>query len=494
MKKNTLFLIFGFIFLLTSCDFIVSFFEDVKRNSEEYQNSEKNDSQNIPSNNSQNKKMINQYFWGTWINMASGKTIKITDTDIKIYNYGSYYYDYGDITDTTSDSIICHGGNDVFIKESKNVMKNNNIPYFREYGSDIEYKAKLVGFSSIGSSRAATFTDFSKINVNVSVKDYPSYSQNVNPNSDGTIVCVSPISNSENILSIKNNMYDESESIDVSVKPINNGENVGTIPIPVKDMYSLKVTGKIIDNYSEEDQGYLYSNRMYKMRVKISNVSDIKSRPGTYTISANDDFLSVNGDTYGILQSFTKGSYERTFDIDISCRLINKPFIDTSIKVRWEDADFNVWDDYIPLRFFKEKVLLSISTYSKNNSSLNCFVMYPDGNCSYHNIKGRKEIYIPSFYDNNKYDYKLAFSGASSTGYLSDSTETMYAIKIGDNAPFLTGFESAKMSFIDLVNNYEPNESEDTAWNIQDDLHNVVYGYIEDSEVDFFKFNLEMLY
>ena len=447
-------------------------------NDDEDNGNEENQNPENPKPDDEDKQIISDsYFWGIWTRMDSGKDYVISETAIikEEVNYK--------ITSATPDSISSSLG--VFKKETNNVMKSDGIPYFRKGGSNIEYNLYVVGFSQNGSDRAAS-SAVSGVTAVVSSDEYPSYTETVTSSADGRLTLHSPVSGTKNKVKVSDS---SGITVTVEVIPQNDGEHAGTVAMTGKNSYSMKVTGEIITD-TNADENYLYVGKEYDIQVTIKNVSpDYYSRPGTYRLTSDDGFLTITGTTTEDLPTLNP-SATRTVNISVKCKSLSEPYVDTGINFKWCDASGNVWDDFIPLRFFRGKLQVNISAYSTNalnaNAALNGFIMYPDGNSKFFSVphNSKKVLSVPCFKKSDP--YKISFSGATNTGKLDETTEMIYGLGVNQNIPIAKNAAETGMSFLELVNNSEPNENENSAYLFSDKI----YGYIEGGgDIDFYRFD-----
>ena len=417
----------------------------------------------------------NKYFWGTWVRMDSGTEYEVLESSV-VQNNKSY-------TITSSDSSTLTVSNlGTFKKESDRVMVNNNIPYFRKGGTNLEYSLKIVNFNSSGNRAAATPVGGIKGKAKSTKYGIESESQS---DDEGIIKFTAPTANDPQEITI-------TDGDEVVVIPglniINSGDFMGTVALVGKDDYSLKITGKISDD--QKDNGCLYGNgaKSYKMKVTITNITKNKFSTSVCTIEPKDTNLTIASDTTA-LSWFTISTLDenstKTVDLSVEYGDLTEPFIDTGLNVIIRNPITNQeWTDFIPLRFFREAIPITIAAKNpenNKNAALNGFIIYPDGNNLFFSIRNdsSKTIYVPTFGSDNK--YMLVFSGATVTSQLSNSTEMYYTVNPGTLTPrpVITQGDESILTYIPFGGK---NHTEKTAYSVTSDFE----AYLSDGEIDYY--------
>lgn len=433
----------------------------------------------------QTENKIPQYFWGTWQRMDNGSLYVIND---KYVSYGNQIFF---VTASNAKSISVSSLGD-FSKQSDSVMMNNSIPYFRKGGTNLEYKMKLVGFED-SIARAAPTISLDGYTVKGESEKYKTYTSEAKSDDNGMITLTAPVAGDIQTVTVLSG--NTTITVVSGIKVENNGSNMGTIPLSKEGLYSLKVTGVISDaDKDEKDEGYLYGNnyKSYPMTLSITNISKVTSAPSVCTITTENPALRVTSSdgsdiSGGVIISTLKSNYTKTISLSVSCGSITDAFIDTGLIITIKNAlTEQTWQDFVPLRFFKGLVPITVaaeSTEKNSNAALNGFVIYPDGNSQFFSVPdgGDKTVYVPSFGKNQP--YTLAFSGATIEGEMSKSTEMLYTVVSGT----WTKKEVARSSadFISAVQYGESgigNGSEDSATFAQDEFE----AYLADGDVDFY--------
>ena len=376
----------------------------------------------------------NEYFWGTWVRMDNGKEYEVLEKSVRLLSDDNYYY-YGwenDYEITASDSeTLAVSELGTFTKKSDSVMECNSIPYFRKGGANLEYSLKLVGFTQNG--RAAG-TAMSGIKGKGKSTKYSNFESNSESDAEGTIKFFAPTANDTQTVTIENG----NELVVVSgLNVSNSGDYMGTVALVGKDDYNLKITGTISDD--QKDNGYLFGNnaKNYDMILTITNISDNECSSSICIIESLDAKLMVEATDGSDLTSFPistlPGNATKTVSLSLCYGDLDEPYVDTGITVTINNPfTGQEWKDYIPLRFFKGTIPITIAAKShenNTNAALNGFIIYPDGNNQFFAIwhNDCKPIFVPTFGIDKP--YMLVFSGATVTSELSNSTEMFYTVE-----------------------------------------------------------------
>ena len=420
----------------------------------------------------------NEYFWGTWVRMDNGKEYEVFESKV-VHENNSYT-----ITDTNPSSISVDSLG-IFSKQSDSVMICNNIPYFRKGGANLEYSLKLVGFTTDNTSRAAG-SAMSGVRGKGKSSKYKAFESTGESDANGEIKLKAPTVNDTQTVEITNG----SDVVVVpGLKVINTGDYMGTVALVGKDDYNLKITGTISDD--QKDNGYLYGNnaKTYEMVLTITNISDNKCSTSVCSINSENAKLRLEAadehNLSGITISTLAGGATKTIKLNLSYGEFSEPYVDTGINVKIENPFTNQeWTDYIPLRFFKGTIPITIAAKSpenNDNAALNGFVIYPDGNNQFFTIKNNScsAIFVPTFGDEKP--YMLVFSGATVTSTLSDSTEMYYTVEPGSLTPktIITSGSGIK-DYISFGGN---NHSEINAYNVREGFES----YLREGEIDYYR-------
>ena len=428
----------------------------------------------------------NEYFWGTWVRMDNGKEYEVLETSVVLYN--QYY----DITASDSNSLsVSELG--TFTKQSDSVMLCNNIPYFRKGGANLEYSLKLVGFTSNG--RAAG-TSMGGIKGKGKSLKYSNFESNSESDTDGNIKFIAPTAYDTQTVEIES--YDDELPIVVQgLKIKNNGDFMGTIALVGKKDYNLKITGEISDD--QKDNGYLYGNnaKTYEMILTITNISENECSSSGCIVKAADPNLKIESKDPTInLEGFSNptmiGGAKREIKLSLVYGEMTKPYVDTGINVTITNPFTNQeWSDYIPLRFFKGTIPITIAAKNSmpdSKTSLNGFVIYPDGNNQFFEIPNNscKAVFIPTF--GSEKPYKLVFSGATVTTELSENSEMYYTVEPASLTPrtVVTGVTD-EVDFAMLMEYMTfggENHTEDDAFSVNNDEG--FEAYLRKGEIDYY--------
>lgn len=486
MKKFALILFCSFLMIISfGCKANVNEPENQVENQETPESPDP-ENQNPSNPSSPAAALVNQFFWGQWQRMDNGKSYYINENNVKT---DERFYS----ATSSSENYLNVEGLGRFEKQTDSVIINNSIPYFRKGGTNLSYKMKLVGFEdSINrAARAASSASLSGYTITGTSEQFESFTSEAVSDEEGTVTLTAPTSGDVQTITVTSG--DDTIVVVPGIKVETDGSNMGTIPISQEGQYSLKVTGTIED--TEKDDGYLYGNnyKSYPMTLTITNVSDVVSAPSVCTITAEDSRVTVSSAdgsdiTGGVLISTLKSGFTKTILLSVTCGMLTESYLDTGLIVTVKNAvTEKTWQDYVPLRFFKGLVPITVAAESVEenaDAALNGFVIYPDGNSQFFSVpdKGDKTIYVPTFGIDQP--YTLAFSGATIEGSLSKSTEMLYTVASGTCAK--KEIDTAAMAFIDAVQYGETgsgNGSEDNATVADSEFE----AYLADGDVDFYE-------
>ena len=419
----------------------------------------------------------NQFFWGTWVRMDNGKEYEVLESSIKQGN-NSYKITSSDESSLTAQSL------GTFQKQSDIVIVCSNIPYFRNGGTNLEYSLKLVGFASEDrySARAAA-SAMSGVKGRGKSSKYTEFTSEGESDENGKIKLTAPTANDPQTVTIT--MGEESIVIP-ELKITNSGDYMGTVALVKPDEYNLKITGDI----TNKDNGYLYGNnaKSYNMTITITNISSNKCSASGCVISSEDPNLILSSSEYNLsgvaISTLDKGATKK-ITVSVSYGQISEPFIDTGITVTIKNPmTKQEWNDYIPLRFFKGTIPVTVAAKNpenNKNAALNGFIIYPDGNNQFFAIPHNqsKVLYVPTF-ESTK-NYMLVFSGATVSSTLSNSTEMYYTVVTGSTIP-----RTVVTDGMDAIETYIPfggnNHSEDTAFEVKESFE----AYLNEGEIDYY--------
>ncbi len=433
---------------------------------------------------------VAQYFWGTWQSMANGKVyLEISENSVNSYTID----DNGEkespssysVSSSTDDTLVVQTLG-TYTKQSDSVMLKGSIPYFRKGGANLSYTMQLVGFDDTSSTRVASSASLAGYTVTGTSNTYTSFKSETTSDADGNISLTAPVSGDVQTVTVSSGGSNIAVVPGITVE--NNNSNMGTIPISSAGQYSLKVTGTIDE--SEKDDGYLFCNKTYNMTLTITNVSNVISAPSVCTIEAKDNRLSLSSTenlSSGIIISTLKKDATKQINLTVKFNSMTEGFIDTGLIVTVQNATTDKeWKDFVPLRFYRGYMPITIaaeSTESNSAAALNGFVIYPDGNSQFFSIpeRGSKTIYVPS--SNSENPYKLAFSGATVNGELSNSTEMLYTVAF--DSWDKKEIDRSGSAFSTAVKYGELNDSEFEAKEAASDFQ----AYIADGDIDFYTFS-----
>lgn len=486
-----LFIFLTFIFVISSCN------HDLKKdNDDDNQTIENNDDDNnqtTENNNDDNPTVdsigvnADSFFWGTWVRMDNGKEYEFLESSVE---QAAKKYK----VEASNDNSISVSELGTFTKESDSVIVCDNIPYFRKGGTNLEYLLKIVGFeSSIRQAGRAAGSVVGGIRGKGKSKKYTTFESDGESDIDGFIKLTAPTVNDVQTVTISNGN-------DVVVIPglaiSNSGDYMGTVALVSKEDYNLKITGTVSD--SQKDGGYLYGNnaKSYDMVLTITNISENKCKSSVCTISTDDTNLNLSSETN--LQGFTISTLAngatKTINLKVSYGNLTEPYVNTGINIKITNASTGQeWIDYIPLRFFKGTIPITISAKNpenNKNAALNGFVIYPDGNNQFFAIphNSSKPVFVPTFGKDNS--YKLVFSGATVTSKLDDSTEMYYTVEPASLNPRKVVTEGDAQELIEYMNFGGDNHSETTSYSVTQGFES----YLSEGEIDYYTISADSDY
>ena len=416
------------------------------------------------------------FFWGTWVRMDNGKEYEVLETSV-VQDNQKYTVTASDTTTLTVNSL------GTFTKESDGVIVCNNIPYYRKGGANLEYSLKLVGFTQNGRAAGIAMSGIKGKGKSEKYKGFESKSES---DSEGNIKFTAPTANDTQTVEIENG----NELIVIPGLKINNsGDYMGTVALVGEDDYNLKITGTISDD--QKDNGYLFGNnaKTYEMVLTITNISDNDCSTSGCSITTDDANLHLTSDTNlkGFTISTLVGGSTKTIKLSLSYGAITKPYVDTGINVTIKNPlTSQEWTDYIPLRFFKGTIPITIASKNpenNNNAALNGFVIYPDGNNQFFAIKNNScnAIFVPTF--GSAKPYMLVFSGATVTSTLSDSTEMYYTVAPASLTPKAVVTDGELDEILGYISFGGNNHSETSAYNVSEGFES----YLSKGEIDYYK-------
>lgn len=418
-----------------------------------------------------------RFFWGTWIRMDNGAHYKVYEDTVTQEDGGAIYY----VSPSSTTERMVVSGLGTFTKESDSVIMNGSIPYFRKGGANPSYRMRLVGFVG-GPSRAAA-TTIHGWKVTGTSGSYPTYTNTSKSDENGEFTLTAPVVGDTQTVTVST---DSGVIVVPGLTIENSGDFMGTIPLVDNGDYILKITGSIAPE--EKLDGYLYGNsyKRYPMTLTITNVSQVKSAMAVCVVEWDDPNLNVTSsqDLEGIAISTMPPGTTKTIDLEVLYGHLTEPYVDTEIKVRITNAQTGKeWVDYVPLRFFRGQVPLTVaavSTEGNEAAALNGFLVHPDGQSQFFSAPhgGSSTIYAPTFPESQP--YLMAFSGATVTGELSDSTEMFYTVAVGSTEPMAV--ETSGGGILRHMTFGEPNDSEKTAYPVNGNFQ----AYLSEGEIDYF--------
>ncbi len=419
------------------------------------------------------------FFWGRWVRMDNGQEYEVLETKVLSNNV------YSSVIASSENELQVKGLGS-FEKQSDSVIVKDNIPYFRNGGANLDYSLKIVGFSN--STRAAsTISTKGGIKGKGRSSKYTGFESEAYSDENGILNLKAPTANDLQTVSIE-------DGKDIVVIPglkiSNNGDFMGTVALVDKNQYNLKITGTISDE--QKDDRYLYGNnsKSYDLKLTITNIGEVECSTSICTITPDDKELVLDSTDEDLSKSFTISTLPqnatKTININLHYGELSKPYIDTGININIYNPNTNQeWTDYIPLRFFKGTIPITVSAKSPEtnlNAALNGFVIYPDGNNQFFSVPENqcRVIFVPAFGKGKP--YKLVFSGATVTSTLSESTEMYYTVAPATITPkqIITTGTRDELAF--YINFGGQNHLEENAFLVEDAFE----AYLSKGEIDYY--------
>ncbi len=455
------------------------------------ENPDDSQNQNHEQQENQDSSIINKFFWGTWVRMDSGAVYVIDESQITVYKKDSSEISnvYDAVSSTESELSVSGIGK--FTKQSDSVIQNNAIPFFRKGGFNLSYSMKLVGFEDTVSRAASSITPGS-VKVKATSKKYKSYKKEAEPTDDGVINLTAPVSGDEQTVTVSTK---DTVLVIPEIKIENDGSDMGTIPVTNPGEYSLKVTGVISDD--QKDDGYLYGNNLktYTMTLTITNISEVTSETSACEIKSEDPQLKITDENGAALNAITfstlKPGLTKEIKLKVTYGTIDSGYVDTGLNINIRNLETGrTWKDYVPLRFFRGMLPITVSAKSTENNkdaALNGFVIYPDYNSQFFDIQHgtSKTLYVPDFGKDKT--YILSFSGATVEGELSASTEMFYVVNPGSTEQDYFTIPTTTDDLMTCYNYGEPNDTEFDAVEVSDKFT----AYLNDGDIDFFSVKID---
>ena len=237
------------------------------------------------------------------------------------------------------------------------------------------------------------------------------------------------------------------------------------------------------------------------MSIYFENISENECTSSKYEITSADSNLTIepydnstsNRLSYIIPKILPDAKYG-PIKVKLTYGDITEPFVDTGVNIRIINPDLNgdsskdqEWVDYIPLRFFRGLIPITISAKSvmENNSALNGFIIFPDGNSRFFSVPDDESmvLLVPTFGLNEQ--YLLAFSGATVSKELSKSSVMLYTVSPGSSA--VKQVDTDDDMLLSYMKNGGNNHSEEKAVEVDEAFE----AYLSDGEVDYWSVKAE---
>ena len=431
--------------------------------------------------------IADSFFWGTWVRMDNGKQYEFLEDRIKAN--GSNYY-FSSENSSGSEKSVTAFTLGTFTRQSDSVIVNDNIPYFRNGGTNLDYSLKIVGFSN---SRAVSHFGAKGYKGTGKSDKFKTFKSEGESDDDGFLKLTAPTINDVQTVTLDLNDGDGGLIVIPGIKVANTGDYMGTVALVDENQYNLKITGTISDD--QKDDGYLYGNNFkpYHMVLTIKNISKVKSSSSYCTITATDSRLRLSSDFN--LQAVPIASLDAGFSKDIEIDLIfdemSEAYVDTGLDVKISNPIQGLeWSDYVPLRFYKGLIPITVaakSTEGNVSAGLNGFVIYPDGNSQYFSVPhdSSEILLVPTFGLDKQ--YKMVFSGATMGAELASSTEMFYSVAPGSSKEKEINLNVDGKTMGEYFTYGGNNNTEKDAFEVKSEF----IAYLEEGTIDYYCLNAD---
>jgi hypothetical protein len=269
----------------------------------------------------------------------------------------------------------------------------------------------------------------------------------------------------------------EVEDEKISFTPAGDGDNAGTITLIDDGGTNFKVSFK---QYSDNivyahpsSNGPNATDQYINGRIIIENTGDIDATAVTYQLTPENGLYVSNLPRTGILGTIEPGRTEE-IGIAVACYVgvINGDFAFKTINVQLTDPINNrTWHDSFSLKFYKKEVEFHL----RPRGNISCILVSPSGIYKLGNNYWESFPLISG-------NYTLVLSGAAT------DSETVYAFLIDSPKFDSSNFDSLNLfaGFTDTAR-YEPNNTEQTAAIITSDE---IVAYLHKGDFDYYKFRL----
>ena len=418
-----------------------------------------------------------EFFWGTWVEMYSGEEFEILETSVRTYR--RYNVTASDNRTLTLDSF------GTFTKESDNVIWCNNTPYFRKGCVNPKYSLKIIDLRNSSSSTESTNTSISSIRGKSKSIKYNNFESISEIDSDGYLRFTAPTINDIQTVEI----FDGNETIIIpGLNICNSNDYMGTVALVSKGDYNLKITGTISND--QKYNGYLFGNnaKSYNMLFTITNISENFCPSVNCTIESDNKNLKIESTDGTDISNFTiqtlAGGSAKDINLSVEYGDLTEPYVDTGIIVTIKNPiTEQEWKDYIPLRFFKG--VIPITIIANANYELLGIVKYPDSNNQFFVIPHTRNldyhyklIFIPTFGDSKPYMFAFKGLGKQNT-YKYIYTVAPSTLSIHP----ITTITDSDILLDSLLNNH----TEDSAYTVMDKFQ----AYLSEGEIDYYNITID---
>ena len=423
-------------------------------------------------------------FWGEWVEVSSifdyninsgmdGRTWYITKNSIKVGR-------------TASGGSHQSPSNVTFSRESDRLVKvsyrdgsysRNIVSYL--YASRIatsSFKGNIVGDGSVtrSVSRAIGFPLGNSAAWMRNLQNNDAFT--ITTDNDGNYTADNIIAGDEYEITVGGQA--------TVVLPNVDGDDVGTIA--VTSGVNFKATIRPQTNTTDMDLLFASTGTGYGFNITIENTGTTDCTAATYELELDSD-LTLNSGALSNILGTIEPRKTKTITLNLSCVPIQNEYEFKKIKVKIKDNINNKsWDDSVSIKFNKASVRFRVQADNSKNEHVFGLIVVPNGKAYYFST--------PYTYGYNSYpavnpgampwyskDYLVVFMGAKVSG--AHSTEAVYSLGINVTPYYYTDFAG----FLDVAN-YEPNDTEDTAYRLY--IGDKIMSYLHKDDIDYYRVNL----
>ena len=391
--------------------------------------------------------------YGQWLYVDSDDSISLTSTGIKYNGYISSKNKISTLKESEENLFVVTtvGG------ETKYLMRDSS--------SSLKVVANVTNVSTASQSSSLHKSGLSNVgSIKVLLKNLDDSSlskKDITVKSDGKIE-VSNITSGEYEIVIEDGKG-KSASTKISIEK--DVQDLGIFTLKKKSLHNFKSEVILKDHSKYKQYIYGYEGLKYSGVIRVTNIGSVEATGLSYEFNATDEKLS-SFVTENILGTVEAGKY-KDIPFTISFKQLDKIQRDVKIKIKIQDVNNNVWNDYVTLRVYKRPIALNITT---NTSSVKGYVVV-SGHKLVPISTSNSKIYLPYIPSTT---YSLLLANSDLVG------ETTYSV----------GLDTAVLSVDDLTKTgiYEPNNKESEATKIE--LNSAIVAYLHRGDLDIYTLSM----